>query len=137
MTAIDTAGWTKIGASDNADFYEVEPRMLAVVPRDGTTDNAETAWQSVAIQLDHLRSRGARAGVIVFMDPVVEQDAGARAVYREDPDPALQVCFALVGTSAFGRAVGSVFLGLSRPRVPTRMFGSFDDAAAWIRQVVG
>ncbi|MHB1862423.1 MAG: DUF7793 family protein [Gemmatimonadaceae bacterium] len=137
MTAIDTTGWTRIGASDNADFYEVEPRMLAVVPHEGAADTAETARQSVAIQLDHLRSRGARAGVIVFMDPVIEQDAGARAVYRDAPDPSLQVCFALVGSSPFGRAVGSVFLGLSRPRVPTRMFGSFDDAAAWIRQVVG
>ncbi len=97
LTAIDT--------SDNADFYEVEPRRLAVGPRDGTADTAETARQSVGIQLDHLRSRGTRAGVIVFMDPVIEQDAGARAVYRDAPDPALQVCFALVGSSPFGRAV--------------------------------
>jgi hypothetical protein len=68
------------------------------------------------------------------MDPVLEQDAGARTVYRDLPDPAFQVCFALVGSSAFGRAVGSVFLGLSRPRVPTRMFGSFEEAVAWIRE---
>lgn len=134
MTAIDTTGWTSIGTSDNADFYEVEPGILAVVPHEGTDDTAHTARQSVAIQLAHLRARGAPAGVIVFMDSVVEQDAGARTVYREAPDPEWQRCFALVGSSAFGRAVGSVFLGLSRPRVPTRMFATFDDAVSWIRE---
>jgi hypothetical protein len=134
MTGIDTKQWAKFGTSDNADFYEVEPGILAVVPFDGTEDNAETARQSVTIQLDYLRARGKRAGVVVFMDPVLEQHAGARTVYRDLPDPAFQVCFALVGSSAFGRAVGSVFLGLSRPRVPTKMFGSFGEAVAWIRE---
>jgi hypothetical protein len=134
MKGIDTTRWTKFGTSDNADFYEVEPGVLAVVPFEGTEDNAETARQSVTTQLEYLRARGKRAGVVVFMDPVLEQHAGARSVYRDLPDPAFQVCFALVGSSAFGRAVGSVFLGLSRPRVPTRMFGSFEEAAAWIRE---
>ncbi|HEY5218304.1 MAG TPA: hypothetical protein VIJ16_00785, partial [Gemmatimonadaceae bacterium] len=81
MNTVDTSAWTRIGASDNADFYEVEPHMLAVVPHDGTDDTADTARQSIAIQLDYLRARAMRAGVIVFMDPVVEQNAGARTVY--------------------------------------------------------
>ena len=134
MTGVDTKQWTRFGTSDNADFYEVEPGILAVLPFDGTEDTAETARQSVTIQLDYLRARGTRAGIVVFMDPVLEQHASARSIYRELPDPAFQVCFALVGSSAFGRAVGSVFLGLSRPRVPTRMFGTFDEAVAWIRE---
>ena len=134
MRGIDRSRWTRFGTSDNADFYDVEAGVLAVVPFEGTADNAETARQSVSTQLDYLRAHGKRAGVVVFMDPVLEQDAGARTVYRDLPDPAFQVCFALVGSSAFGRAVGSVFLGLSRPRVPTRMFGSFEEAVAWIRE---
>ena len=133
---IDTSGWTPIGRSSNADFYEVEPQVLAVVPFDGTTDTAATARESIRLQLDHLRARGRRAGVIVFMDRVAEQDASARSVYREEPDPAHQACFALVGSTAFGRAVGSIFIGLHPPRVPTRMFGSADEALAWIREVL-
>ena len=35
------------------------------------------------------------------------------------------------------RAIGSFFLGLSRPRTPLRMFGSFDDALAWARELNG
>ena len=125
--------WTKIGSSTNADFYEIEPHILAVVPFDGCLDNAETARESVRIQVEHLRTRGRRAGIVVFMDRVVEQDSGARTVYRDAPDPAFQLCFALVGGTPFGRAVGSIFIGLIPPKVPTRMFGTYDEAVAWIR----
>lgn len=134
---VDTSAWRKIGSSANADFFDVTPRVLAVVPHDGAVDDEPTARESVRIQLDHLRAHGRRAGVVVFMDALVEQTAAARKVYRDLPDPAFQACFALVGGTTFGRAVGSIFIGLHPPRVPTRLFGSFDEAIAWVRQVVG
>jgi len=129
---IDTSRWVKFGATANADFYEVEQHILAVVPQEGCTDNAETASASVQMQLDFLRTRGRRAGIVVFMDPVLDQDAAARNVYRDMPDPAFQTCFALVGGTPFGRAVGSIFLGLNPPKVPTRLFSTFEEAVAWI-----
>jgi hypothetical protein len=132
----DTSAWTPIGRSSNADFFEVEPGVLAVVPFDGITDNATTAAESIRVQLEYLRPKGLRAGVLVFMDRVAQQDSGARTVYREAPDPAFQACFALVGSTIFGRAVGSVFIGLHPPRVPTRMFGTLEEAVAWIRETV-
>jgi hypothetical protein len=133
----DTSRWTKIGESANAEFFEVEAHVLAVLPFDGTADDEATARESIRIQLDYLRARGTKAGTIVFMDRVVAQDAGARSVYRTAPDPKMQVCFALVGGTAFGRAVGSVFLGLSPLLVPTKMFATFEDAVAWVRRTVG
>lgn len=129
----DITGWKSIGKSDNADFYEVDGGVLAVVPFDGCNDDARTARQSVQIQLDYLRPRGRRAGVIVLMDRILEQDASARQVYRDAPDPAFITCYALVGGSAFGRAVGSIFIGISQPRVPTRLFAAFEQALAWAR----
>jgi hypothetical protein len=131
--SIDTSGWTSIGKSDNADFYEIEEGLLAIVPFEGSSDDAKTAQQSVQIQNDYLKSRGQRAGVVVFMDPLVEQHASARIVYRDMPDPAFIVGYALVGGTAFGRAIGSIFLGLSPPKVPTKLFGTLDDAVGWIR----
>lgn len=132
---IDVSGWKAIGKSDNADFYEIEPGVLAVVPREGATDDETTATQSVKAQLDYLRPTGTRASVVVFMDPVLEQTASARKVYRELPDPALINGYALVGGSPFGRAVGSIFIGLSPPPVPTRLFQSYDEAIGWARSL--
>ena len=130
----DTSAWIPIGRSANADFFEVEPGVLAVVPFDGASDTADTAGVSIQIQLTHLRARGSRAGTIVFMDYVASQNSGARDIYRTAPDPTLQTCFALVGGTMFGRAVSSVFIGLNPPRVPTRLFGTFQEALSWIRQ---
>src|ERR1700760_1088778 len=104
-TSVDTSAWTRIGRSDHAEFFEVEPRILAVVPFDGCEDDEATARASIRIQIDYLRSRQTRAGVLVFMDRVLKQSTRAREVYRDQPDPGLQVCFALVGGTTFGRAV--------------------------------
>ncbi len=134
MTTIDTAAWTRIGRSGNADFFEIEPGALAVIPFDGSSDTADTALESIRIQLSHLRASGRRAGTVVFMDPIASQNAGAREVYHDAPDPTFQTGFALVSHSMFGRAVSSVFLGLHPPRVPTRLFGTLEEALAWIRQ---
>lgn len=130
----DTSAWSPIGRSGNADFFEVEPGVLAVVPFDGSTDTAQTAADSIRIQIEHLRASGRRAGTVVFMDGVVAQNSGAREVYRTAADPVFQTCFALVGSTILGRAVSSVFMGLHPPRVPTRMFGTFQEALAWIRK---
>lgn len=136
MITMDTSAWTKIGSSDNAEFYEIEPHVLAIVPHSGSVDSEATARQSIEIQLNYLKSKGRRAGSLIFMDRVAAQDSGARTVYREAPDPNFQICFALVGGTVFGRAVGSVFIGLSPPRVRTKMFSNVDEAIAWVRKKV-
>ena len=134
MNTSDASAWSRIGRSGNADFFEIEPGALAVIPFDGSSDTAETALESIQIQLSHLRASGRRAGTVVFMDQVASQNAGAREVYHQEPDPTFQTGFALVSSSMFGRAVSSVFIGLHPPRVPTKMFGTLEEALAWIRQ---
>lgn len=133
---VNTMNWTKFGQTDNAEFYEISRDTLAVVPFDGCTDDETTAKASVQTQLDYLRSRKQKAAVVIFMDNIAQQTAGARAVYRDMPNPVYQACFALVGGTVFGRAVGSVFLGLSKPRVPTQMFPTLDQALEWCRSQV-
>jgi hypothetical protein len=130
---IDTGAWKAIGRSENADFFEVEARILAVVPFDGCDDSEQTARESIRIQLEYLRERRTRAGIVVYMDRILTQSAAAREVYRVEPDPAFQACFALVGGTVFGRAVGSFFIGIHPPRVPTRMFGTAEEALRWAR----
>ncbi len=129
--SVDTKNWTKFGQTSNADFYHIDESTLAVVPFDGCTDDESTAAASIEMQLKFLRANKKKAACIIFMDGIIQQTAGARTAYRELPDPEYQVCYALVGGTAFGRAVGSVFLGLSKPRVPTQMFGTLEQALQW------
>jgi hypothetical protein len=128
---INIQNWTKFGQTANADFYQIDANTLAVVPFEGCTDDEKTATASVETQQAYLRSKGQKAGAIIFMDGITQQTTGARTVYRDLPDPQYLVCFALVGGTVFGRAVGSFFLGLSKPKVPTQMFATQEQALAW------
>ena len=115
---VDSSKWKPIGESANATFFELDEQVLVVVPNDGSKDDAQTAHESVRIQLAYLQPLQRRAGVVVMVDQLAEQDAGARVVYRDAPDPAFQVCYALVGGTKFGRAVASLSIGLSPPKLP-------------------
>lgn len=135
MEAPDVSAWRRLGTTDNAEIYEVEPGVLAVLPHEGSVDTAETARQSVEFQHRHWAEAGRTGGAVVFMDRVRDQHAGARNVYGSLPDPKVVTGYALVGGTVFGRAVASVFVGLNRPSAPTRMFGDLDAALAWLREL--
>lgn len=123
--------WTNLGRSDNASFVLAEPRIIIVAPDEACTDDEKTARQSIQLQQAHWKSQGVRGAAIVLMDRVAHQTKEARRVYQTEVDPTLVTGFALVSSSVFGRAVASVFMGLARPVVPTRMFGSLPLALQW------
>ena len=125
--------WTNLGRSGNASFFLADPRVIVVEPDDGCTDDETTARQSIQLQQAHWKAQGVRGAAIVLMDRVAHQTQGARRVYQTEVDPALVTGFGLVSSSVFGRAVASVFMGLARPAVPTRMFASLPLALQWAK----
>lgn len=135
MNEIPAPHWKHLGRSSNADFYEIEADVLGVVPHQDTTDNAQTARESIAFQVKHWTSRGHRGAVVVFMDFVLNQDSGARAVYAEETDDIPTTAFALVGATFFAQAAAAVFMGLAKPGVPTQIFPSLEEAQPFIREM--
>jgi len=123
--------WPVLGRTDNATFVLADPGVVVVVPDEGCTDDESTARQSIAFQHAHWRAQGRRGAAIVLMDRVGHQTKAARRVYQTEADATLLHRFALVSSSVFGYAVASVFMGLARPAVPTRMFGSLARALRW------
>jgi hypothetical protein len=127
--------WTPLPATDNADWYRIAEDVIAIVPRPDAVDSEASARESIAIQRRHWRSVGHRGAVVVFMENLLDQDSGARAVYMNESDASCTTCYALVGATLFAQAVGSVFTGLSKPQVPTRMFRTLDEAIPWIEEM--
>ncbi|MCH9682795.1 MAG: hypothetical protein K0V04_15270 [Deltaproteobacteria bacterium] len=130
MTAIDPS-WAALGRSDNAAFFAALPRVLVVAPDDGCTDDEQTARQSLMFQREHWQRQGTPGAAVVLMDRVAHQTKAARRVYQTDVDLEWVTGFGLVTHSVFGRAVASVFMGLTQPPVPTRMFGKVEQALHW------
>lgn len=133
--SIARADWKSVGSVSNADMYELRPDILVIVPHQDSTDTEGSARESLAFQDAHWRKQGRRGAVVCFMDPVIAQEAGARAVYTNEAQNSLTTCFALVGETFFGHATAAVFEGLAKPVVPTQVFRALDDALPWIEEM--
>jgi hypothetical protein len=65
------------------------------------------------------------------------QDSEARRLYGHLPDLNVLRGSALVGGTMLGRAIGTFFLGVARPRIPVQLFSSVEEAVAWARSLNG
>ncbi|MEN0062324.1 MAG: hypothetical protein AAGA48_09235 [Myxococcota bacterium] len=131
---LELEGAELLGTTANARFLLIQPRVIAVLPVEGCVDIEETARASIELQQAHWERMGHPGGSVIYMDAIVEQDKGARRAYVELPDPRWFTGFGLIGGTRFGRAVASVFLGLRKPKVPTRFFATASEAVAWVSQ---
>ncbi len=134
MIETDTSGWTPLPGTANCDCYEIGPHLVVMVPHDGMTDTGDTARENLAWQRAHWQRVGRSGCVAVFMDHIAEQEAGARDVYGTTAPDEGTLGYALIGGTFWGRAIASVFMGLKKPRTPTRFFASLEDALPWIEE---
>jgi hypothetical protein len=61
------------------------------------------------------------------------QDREARTIYS-DMDRVLTAT-GLVGGSMLSRAMASFLLGIARPKVPIKLFPTFEAALEWVREM--
>ena len=132
----DFSHYKEIGKTTNTVIYvaESDPDILLIVPREGTMDNGKDARENVAYYQAYARSLGKPCSSIVIMSNMLSQDAEARRAYTEI-DPNLFYGGALVVESALSRALGSFFIGLTRPKVTTKLFDSIENAVEWLKSI--
>ncbi len=135
MYDVNTSSWTAVGQSSNSRYFAVEPGILAAVPNPGAIDDRQSAEENVTFQNNYFREQGRGGVVLVFFDRMASQDKEARRVYGMLPEENLMRATALVGGSLLGRAIASFFLGISKPRIPVKLFGTTEEAIAWARQL--
>jgi hypothetical protein len=132
---VDPGGWKAVGETTNSKYFLVEEGVLAVLPHPGTVDDRSTAREEVAFQRSYAKKTGQAHAAIILLENVVSQEKDARRVYQTEFDTTTCLGAALVGGTILSRAVGSFFLGVNKPLIPTRLFPTFDEALAWARQL--
>jgi hypothetical protein len=128
----DSASGAPIGSTVNTEYFLLAPDVLLGVPYTNSLDDAVSAQANTLFQMNYARSAGMPCGIVILADRLASQDAAARRIYAEQMDPAQILGTALIVNSPLSRAIGSFFLGLTRPRVKLKMVSSIDDALAWI-----
>lgn len=122
-----------VGTTLNTDYFRLDDGVLVAIPHDGSKDDGKSAASNREAQIAYFEKYGKKGGVVIFFDRMTSQDKDARQIY-EGMNVAL-TCTALVGGTMLTRAMFSFFLGISRPKVPIRLFKEMEPAVAWIREV--
>ncbi len=119
-----------MGRSSNTSYYLAAEDILIVLPDAGLKDDEASARENVAFQIDVAKRTGRRIGLVVYLSSLLSQDSAARKVYAS-LDPNLFLGSALVVANPLARAIGSFFMGLSRPKFPARLVETFEEGIAW------
>jgi hypothetical protein len=124
--------WKPLGRTYNTHYFLLSDDVMIVLPDKGLRDDGASARANIDYQTAYSRLLGRRCCVIVVIDSLTSQDSEARRIYAAGMQPTLFYAAALIVTNPLARAIGSFFLGLTKPSVPTRLFESVDAAAAWV-----
>jgi len=126
----------RVGGTDAGGYYEVAPDVLIAYPREHYIQDESDARASLTEMYRIARDRGRCVVTVVLVDRVKNQDSDARRVWKDEIDSDLIAGLALVAESMLGRAIVSFFIGLTRPRVPTVMVATVEDAVEWANKIL-
>lgn len=73
-----------------------------------------------------------RRPFLIDMTDVKTMSPEARAFYAGPEPPKALTAVAILTTSRIGSVVGNIFLLLTKPTLPTRLFTDYNDAMTWL-----
>ena len=124
-----------VGSTVNTDYTIADPDILIVTPKPKSVDSPELAQINVDFQTAYARNLGEPCAVVVVMSNLLSQDAESRRIYTAGIGQPLFYGVALVVGNPLARAIGSFFMGLSKPEIDTKMFDSVEHAVDWLRSI--
>jgi len=131
----DFSQYQYIGAAGGSDYYTVDPDIVLLVPQTTMVDTPETAQANADFLTAYARKLGKKCATLVIMSNILSQDAETRRIYRELGENGHFFGVALIVDSPLSRALGSFFIGLSKPKIPIKLFDTIERSIEWIRSV--
>lgn len=128
---VDTAGWELAVKLPHGALYWIEPGVVAAVPDEGTVETPElsqTVWDGYKTCADQY---GGPIAALVFVDKLTDQTTEVRRFWASVMTTEVLGACSLVCESFLARAVATLFVRLSPPAVPTRLFPNTESARAW------
>ena len=107
-----------------------EPGIVLIEFREGVAVELQHAAEIIAAAAK--LSRGMRHGNIVDVRKLRYMSKDSRDLFARQESSTVSAV-AVLAKSSLQRSLGNVYLSVSRPRIPSRLFSNEHDAAAWIR----
>ncbi|MEI6666644.1 MAG: hypothetical protein WCP29_00705 [Acidobacteriota bacterium] len=131
----DLSQFHKLGTASLTDYYCADSDILLVIPQSGMVDTPQLAREHVDYQNAYARALGKPCSTLVVLSNLLSQDAESRRIYGEMGGTGLYFASALVVDNLLSRALGSFFIGLSKPRIPVKLFDTIEHGIAWLRSI--
>ncbi|MCD6013345.1 MAG: hypothetical protein K0Q79_3207 [Flavipsychrobacter sp.] len=128
---------------------KIQPPENAVVSKTGVTWLDETGI-IIAVGINHaihtyehalenhkintMLADGIRRPFLIDMTEVTSMSQEARAFYAGPEPQKILTAVAILTTSNVGKIVANMFMALSKPVLPTRLFTDYDEAKKWLTQ---
>jgi len=123
--------WMPLGETYNTRYYLAARDIAIIMPQRGLKDDGASARINMEFQTNWAQSTGTRCSVVVCLFQLISQDSEARRIYARGMEPNTFYAVALVVSNPISRAIGSFFIGLTKPGVPTKIVATIDDGIAW------
>lgn len=128
---------------DATDEQVTKTRTLTLVMRDDgimygvALPDSQQSLEDARENVECVRNMaaGQRVPLLVDIRQTGTLSREARMHYGSQEGARVITAVALVGDSAFSRVVGNLFIRLSKPRYPARLFSSVDEAIVWLRGI--
>jgi hypothetical protein len=130
-SSIHTSDLVRVGGTSAGGYFELAEDVLIAVPVEGHEQTETRARESLTELKRIIRESGRKQALIVVLDNVQSQDARGRRLWQRELDPSMLCGLALVCESLMARALGSFFIGLRRPSVPTCLVPTVADGLRW------
>ena len=131
----DFSQYQHVGNVETGDFYAVDPDIILAIPKTGLVDTRQAAQISADFLSAYAGKLGKKCATIVVMSSVSAQDADARRIYSELIEQGLFFGLAIVVDSPLSRAIGNFVIGFAKSLVPTKLFGTVENAIEWLRTI--
>ncbi|MES0491625.1 MAG: hypothetical protein ABUK01_16635 [Leptospirales bacterium] len=124
--------WESVGETISTKYFLDDKDILIVIPDQGSIDDEVTALENVNFIIDFSEKIGSSVGTVIYLTNLRSQDTKARKIYSK-MDSNHNYATGLVVTNLLSRAIGSFFIGLSKPPLPSKLFSNYEDAIEWIK----
>lgn len=119
-------------ATEQAEIILRDDHVLEYRYRDDAMIDLSAARNMVEKALE-LAGDAAPCPTVVVAGGVKGVTRDAREFFAQsDANASISSCVGLVVNSPVARVIGNFFMGLNRPRIPTRLFRSVEEALPWL-----
>ncbi len=131
---IDTSGWEIAVNLPHGKLFWIQPGIVAAIPDDGVVETPALSQLVYDGYTQCAQEFERPVAIVVFVDRLSDQTSEVREFWAKVMGRDVLCSAALVCKSFFARAVGSFFMGIKKPVVPTRMFATLDQAITWSKK---